>query len=96
MSPSGPWDSTPDGAVGSYDCGSWDARAPTGGHRWVGGRVGGWVGGWKLHQGKFRFDIRKRFFTERVVSNWNRLPRVTAPSLSVFKECLDNTLSDTV
>lgn len=37
--------------------------------------------GMKLHQGKFRPDIWERFFTERVVSRWNRLPRgvVTAP-----------------
>ena len=52
----------------------------------------------KLHQGKFRLDIRERLFTERVVSAWNRLPRevVTAPSLSEFKERLDNALVHTV
>ncbi|KAK4832801.1 hypothetical protein QYF61_025669 [Mycteria americana] len=54
--------------------------------------------GMKLPQGKFRLDIRKRFFTERVVSHWNRLPRavVTASSLSEFKERLDDALSHMV
>ncbi|KFQ98395.1 hypothetical protein N306_11736, partial [Opisthocomus hoazin] len=54
--------------------------------------------GSKLKQGRFRLDIRKEFFTMRVVKHWNRLPReaVDAPCLEVFKARLDGALSNLV
>ena len=54
--------------------------------------------GFKLKEGRFRLDVRRKFFTKRVVRCWNRLPKevVGAPSLEVFKTGLDAALGTLV
>lgn len=50
------------------------------------------------NKGRFRFDIGKKFFTMRMVKNWNRLLReiVNSPFLEAFKTRLDKALSKLV
>ncbi|KFZ68892.1 hypothetical protein N338_08174, partial [Podiceps cristatus] len=54
--------------------------------------------GFKLQEGRYRLDIRKKFFTMRVVKHWHRLPSevVEAPSLDTFKARLDVALGNLV
>ncbi|KFQ50801.1 hypothetical protein N334_13069, partial [Pelecanus crispus] len=54
--------------------------------------------GFKLKEGGFRLDVRKKFFTMKVVKHWNRLPRevVEALSLEIFKIRLDGALSSLI
>ena len=51
-----------------------------------------------MREGRFKLDVRRKFFTERVMRCWNRLPRedVDTPPLEVFKAMLDGALDSLV
>ena len=61
-----------------------------------GDKTGG--NGFKLRHGRFRLDIRSKFFTQRMVTQLNRLPKevVDAPSLETFMARLDVALGSLV
>jgi len=52
----------------------------------------------KLKASRFTLDMRRKFFTVRVVKCWTRLPREVAdvPSLETFKVRLDGALSNLI
>ena len=52
--------------------------------------------GFKLKEGRFRLDVRKKYFTVRVVRHWYRLPKdeVDAPSLETFMARLDQAVGN--
>jgi len=54
--------------------------------------------GLKRRQRRFMLDIRRKFFTQRVVKHWNRVPKeaVGVPSLEAFKSRLDVALGSLV
>lgn len=50
----------------------------------------------KLKEGRFRLDVKWKFFTERVMRRWNRLPREVVDACSLFKTRLDGVLGNLI
>ena len=50
----------------------------------------------KLKKKSCKRDVRKHFFSHRVVTPWNNLPEavVTAPTLNTFKNRIDTVMAD--
>jgi len=67
------------------------------GDRLFSGMCCDWIrgNGFELKEERFRLDIRKKFFTVRMVRHWHRLTRevMDAPSVEAFKARLDQALS---
>lgn len=55
-------------------------------------------GGMSLKEGRFRLDVWKKSFTQRMMRDWNKLSRVIwgAPSLQAFKARLDGSLGSLI
>ena len=51
-----------------------------------------------MYEGRFKLDIRKNFFSERLVRHWNRMSMglMESPSLGVFRRHGDVALMDMV
>lgn len=54
--------------------------------------------GFELQQGMLRMDIKRNFFTKRVIKLYNTLPRevVECLSLEVGKRCINTVLRDMI
>jgi len=51
-----------------------------------------------LKEGRFGLDVRKKFFTQRMMRHWKRVPRkvVDAPFLEAFRASLDGILGSLI
>ena len=54
--------------------------------------------GFKLEEDRFSLDIRRKFFTVKVVRHWSWMPHeaVNVPSLEAFKARMDGASSNLV
>ena len=54
--------------------------------------------GFKLKEKRFRLHVRKKFFTQRVIRCWNKLPRevVDVPSQEAFRISLQGALGSLI
>ena len=52
----------------------------------------------KIKEGRFRIDMKRKFFTQTVVRHWHMLPReaVNVPSLEALRARLDGALGSLI